>query len=278
MGTESMVCCYYCDEKFAKDKLLEHRREAHFKCHVCSKKFLSVGGMTLHFLQNHKDAKARELLVSEGVENEDTRNTKRARHAEPDGKLIETEICEREIIPPKMLAAHSGGQGEDTPSNLTKVEIPSSNLVDVVVAGAAVQPINDSDLAVPPSGCPQPQVPPHPASPTVAPVGLQQQPLSPVQNVIIPLSSTISPALPPSLPINGPRVPLACGSVSCPKTGCPPPVHSKKVRPALDNAHFVWNDEDISMEERRMSLMKYQVYDEISQTKAINAANLKHKK
>ncbi|KAF5192700.1 Suppressor of fri [Thalictrum thalictroides] len=270
--SESLVWCYYCDEKFAKDKLLSHQKEAHFKCHVCAKKFLSVGGMALHHLQNHKDVKANELPVSEGVENKHIRNTKRARHDEPDGELIKTEICETRIIPPKRLAAHSGDQGEDAPSNLTKVEIPSANLIGVVVAGAggvgfppesivgAVQPINDSELAAPPSGCPQLQVPPHPASPTVAPVGLHQQPSSPTQNVIIPLSSTTCPALPPSFPINGPRVPSAHVSVACPKTGCPPPpVLRKKVRPASDNVHFVWDDEAISMEERRMALLKYQL-------------------
>lgn len=55
----------------------------------------------------------------------------------------------------------------------------------------------------------------------------------------------------------------------------PPPVISNKVpstQPATNEVYLVWDDEAMSMEERRMSLPKYQVHDETSQMNSIDAA------
>ncbi|XP_077253449.1 zinc finger (C2H2 type) family protein [Tasmannia lanceolata] len=55
----------------------------------------------------------------------------------------------------------------------------------------------------------------------------------------------------------------------------PPPVISNKVpavQPATNEVYLVWDDDAMSMEERRMSLMKYQVHDETSQMNSIDAA------
>ncbi|XP_015900239.3 protein SUPPRESSOR OF FRI 4 [Ziziphus jujuba] len=55
----------------------------------------------------------------------------------------------------------------------------------------------------------------------------------------------------------------------------PPPVISNKApatQPATNEVYLVWDDEAMSMEERRMSLAKYQVHDETSQMSSIDAA------
>lgn len=55
----------------------------------------------------------------------------------------------------------------------------------------------------------------------------------------------------------------------------PPPVIANKapaVQPASHEVYLVWDDEAMSMEERRMSLPKYQVHDETSQMNSIDAA------
>ncbi|KAL5731318.1 Protein SUPPRESSOR OF FRI 4 [Ranunculus cassubicifolius] len=55
----------------------------------------------------------------------------------------------------------------------------------------------------------------------------------------------------------------------------PPPVISNKapVNPlATNEVYLVWDDEAMSMEERRMSLPKYQVHDETSQMNSVDAA------
>ncbi|KAL3520332.1 hypothetical protein ACH5RR_018481 [Cinchona calisaya] len=55
----------------------------------------------------------------------------------------------------------------------------------------------------------------------------------------------------------------------------PPPVIANKApvsQPAANEVYLVWDDEAMSMEERRMSLLKYQVHDETSQMSSIDAA------
>ncbi|KAK4360864.1 hypothetical protein RND71_019816 [Anisodus tanguticus] len=55
----------------------------------------------------------------------------------------------------------------------------------------------------------------------------------------------------------------------------PPPVITNKApanQPATNEVYLVWDDEAMSMEERRMSLPKYQVHDETSQMTSIDAA------
>ncbi|MQM17369.1 hypothetical protein Taro_050340 [Colocasia esculenta] len=55
----------------------------------------------------------------------------------------------------------------------------------------------------------------------------------------------------------------------------PPPVVSNKLpasQPATNEVYLVWDDEAMSMEERRMSLPKYQVHDETTQMNSIDAA------
>ncbi|KAJ4975179.1 hypothetical protein NE237_000285 [Protea cynaroides] len=55
----------------------------------------------------------------------------------------------------------------------------------------------------------------------------------------------------------------------------PPPVIANKapaVQPGTNEVYLVWDDEAMSMEERRMSLPKYQVHDETSQMNSVDAA------
>ncbi|XP_028111539.1 protein SUPPRESSOR OF FRI 4-like isoform X2 [Camellia sinensis] len=55
----------------------------------------------------------------------------------------------------------------------------------------------------------------------------------------------------------------------------PPPVIANKApanQLATNEVYLVWDDEAMSMEERRMSLLKYQVHDETSQMSSIDAA------
>jgi hypothetical protein len=55
----------------------------------------------------------------------------------------------------------------------------------------------------------------------------------------------------------------------------PPPVIANKApatQPGAAEVYLVWDDEAMCMEERRMSLPKYQVHDETSQMSSIDAA------
>ncbi|XP_043690220.1 protein SUPPRESSOR OF FRI 4-like [Telopea speciosissima] len=350
----SKVWCYYCDREFDDEKILvQHQKARHFKCHVCHKKLSTAGGMAIHVLQVHKE------------------NVTKVPNAKPERESTEIEIFGMQGIPPDILTAHYGEQDEDAPSKMIKLEIPTPKLGSMVPGAVgvgfppqstlgAMQPIYNSALAVPPSGWPvpprpQPWFPQHPALsiPPVAPVGLAQQPLFPIQTGQLPLSSTTSPHQPP-FPITPPGLPsstllvpavsqplfpisvsatapthsspfsapvlstttppsasaelkslldtyssvntsteniyhvptLQGGSfvnshtyASGPNTGGPsigpPPVIANKApagQPGANEVYLVWDDEAMSMEERRMSLPKYQVHDETSQMNSIDAA------
>ncbi|KAK4261836.1 hypothetical protein QN277_004781 [Acacia crassicarpa] len=153
---------------------------------------------------------------------------------------------------------------------------------------------------------PTSQVAPPGLPPTSTPVS---QPLFPVvgNNHTMAQSSTfstpsLSSSVPSALPSNAPAdayssanttltnnyqvLGVAGGTpgnshsyASGPNTGGPsigpPPVISNKApatQPATNEVYLVWDDEAMSMEERRMSLPKYQVHDETSQMSSIDAA------
>ncbi|XP_023003038.1 protein SUPPRESSOR OF FRI 4-like [Cucurbita maxima] len=138
-----------------------------------------------------------------------------------------------------------------------------------------------------------PQITP-PGLPSTTPSVLVSQPLFPVvsnshgstQSSPFPSSS-----LPTSIPLTSAAeikgsLSIHLGGVlsnshsyaSGPNTGGPsigpPPVIANKapIQPSTNEVYLVWDDEAMSMEERRMSLTKYQVHDETSQMSSIDAA------
>ncbi|XP_076888703.1 protein SUPPRESSOR OF FRI 4-like isoform X2 [Bidens hawaiensis] len=159
---------------------------------------------------------------------------------------------------------------------------------------------------------PQPLFPVQTMRPPAAPPGLQpsfpiappvSQPLFPVVSSNGLPSQTSPYSAPTSVPlttpsdlnttdphnINMPRAYLAPGFqggvtsshsyASGPNTGGPsigpPPVIANKapaIQPATNEVYLVWDDDAMSMEERRISLPKYQVHDETSQMSSIDAA------
>lgn len=46
----------YCDREFEDEKVLtNHQKAKHFKCHICSKKMNTAGGLVVHVSQVHKE-------------------------------------------------------------------------------------------------------------------------------------------------------------------------------------------------------------------------------
>ncbi|CAA6669859.1 unnamed protein product [Spirodela intermedia] len=135
----------------------------------------------------------------------------------------------------------------------------------------------------------------------IGPPGLPSSAPFPVSQPLFPISTSSAPSLgPPGLPsstasVSQPLFPITSTSsipsqggasflsshmyASGPNTGGPsigpPPVISNKPpasQPATNEVYLVWDDEAMSMEERRMFLPKYQVHDETSQMNSIDAA------
>ncbi|KAF7112936.1 hypothetical protein RHSIM_Rhsim13G0133800 [Rhododendron simsii] len=258
-----------------------------------------------------------------------------------------------------VVAEASEVQKDDAPSKMPKVEFPSSVLPGSLGIQYPSQPTLGTmqpvyNPAVPPTGWPVPPRPQPwfpqrpPVSVAPAPMGLIQQPLFPIQNVRPSVSSTTSPAFPPSLPLAPPgltpatpvavsqplfpvvtnnnniptqstpfptpmlptsiqssspvelKISIDGNSASAasnyhplgiqgatpvnsrsyasgpntggPSIGPPPVIANKAPQLATNEVYLVWDDEAMSMEERRMSLQKYQVHDETSQMSSIDAA------
>ncbi|XWS40481.1 hypothetical protein CRYUN_Cryun18bG0143700 [Craigia yunnanensis] len=139
-----------------------------------------------------------------------------------------------------------------------------------------------------------------PGLPTSTPTLPVSQPLFPVVNNNVPAqSSPFSASLPTNVPpstssevkgssevhssvntsVTGGAGANSHSYASGPNTGGPsigpPPVIANRapaIQPAINEVYLVWDDEAMSMEERRMSLAKYQVHDETSQMSSIDAA------
>ncbi|KAJ2749816.1 hypothetical protein GGI19_005458 [Coemansia pectinata] len=77
--------CWYCEREFEDEKvLIQHQRAKHFKCHICSRRLNSAGGMFIHVAQVHKENITRvpnamagrdkaeiEIFGSDGIPEED---------------------------------------------------------------------------------------------------------------------------------------------------------------------------------------------------------------
>ncbi|KDP23902.1 hypothetical protein JCGZ_27102 [Jatropha curcas] len=191
----------------------------------------------------------------------------------------------------------------------TAVSIPPT--ASVGYAQQPLFPVQNLRPPLPPATSPAlqaSQVTP-PGMPSSTPPIPVSQPLFPVVNNNLPQSSPFSAPLPstnipssssaeakgsvdvhsgvnsslttsyhnPSIP--GGTLANSHSYASGPNTGGPsigpPPVIANKApvtQPAVNEVYLVWDDEAMSMEERRMSLAKYQVHDETSQMSSIDAA------
>ncbi|VFQ83390.1 unnamed protein product [Cuscuta campestris] len=345
------VWCYYCDREFDDEKILvQHQKAKHFKCHVCQKKLSTAGGMAIHVLQVHKESVTKVPNAKSGRES------------------TEIEIYGMQGIPPDVLAAHYGEEEEGTPSKAAKAGVSAPQYVGGVLPGSFPAaypphatlgpgpPMYSTGMPIPRAGWaapPRPQMwySQYPSVSALPPQSLSmpQLPLFPVQNVRLPVSSTVPPTTsqpsfaitPPGMqastsapPVSQPLFPvlppnaISQGSpfsasklstsistevpnsvdtnlsnsipavngyqgagnqaaapsnshsyASGPNTNGPsigpPPVIANKApasQPTTNEVYLVWDDEAMSMEERRVSLPKYQVHDVTSQMSSIDAA------
>ncbi|KAK3432432.1 hypothetical protein EUGRSUZ_E04313 [Eucalyptus grandis] len=299
----SKVWCYYCDREFDDEKILvQHQKAKHFKCHACHKKLSTASGMAIHVLQVHKEAVTKVPNAKPGRESTEIEiygmqgippDVLAAHYGEEDEEAPSKAAKVEPRSAPLAPNIVPGALGVRYPPQ------PTLGAVPPVYNALSVPP---GGWAIPPR--PQPWFPPYPAvshpPPMPAPLPPMQQPLFPVPTAV---PSTSSATYPSSLQITPPGLPsssnaqnspadlkslaahasvsptIADGSAvnshsyaSGPNTGGPsigpPPVITNKApatQPATNEVYLVWDDEAMSMEERRMSLPKYQVHDETSQ-------------
>ncbi|CAI9090673.1 OLC1v1025491C1 [Oldenlandia corymbosa var. corymbosa] len=170
-------------------------------------------------------------------------------------------------------------------------------VTQVVMPPQPLFPVQGMRPPMPPAGplglqVTMPMVPPGlPSSTAPVPVSQPLFPVVPTNNIPGQGSPFSAPTIPTSLPLSSPAELASNASLTAatpvnshsyasgPNTGGPsigpPPVIANKApvsQPAGNEVYLVWDDEAMSMEERRMSLLKYQVHDETSQMSSIDAA------
>mmetsp|Transcript_22968 Transcript_22968/g.65707 ORF Transcript_22968/g.65707 Transcript_22968/m.65707 type:complete len:274 (+) Transcript_22968:75-896(+) len=64
--------CYYCDREFDDEKVLvQHQKAKHFKCHQCHRKLDTATGLVVHMLQVHKETITKVPNALDGRDNPD---------------------------------------------------------------------------------------------------------------------------------------------------------------------------------------------------------------
>eukprot|EP00026_Physarum_polycephalum_P013086 Phypoly_transcript_13455.p1 GENE.Phypoly_transcript_13455~~Phypoly_transcript_13455.p1 ORF type:complete len:319 (-),score=74.30 Phypoly_transcript_13455:104-1012(-) len=266
-GEVVQVYCWYCERKFEDEKVLvAHQKAKHFKCHVCHKKLTTAGGMVVHVFQVHKE------------------NITKVPNSKPGRDSVKYEIYGMEGIP------EEGDEDDENPNKRPRLDTPTG------VAGMP-PPL----LPTPLYGQPFPGAPPQQFGPPGFQGGYPPGPWTPGATGMLPPPAHIPPQFPPgappgaipSQPPSAPGRPLfpiqnpgAPGFAPPGAPGAFPayanPQHTQQPtspnQPLLQlphaqppyglapgaqqsDAYLVYDDETMSVEEKRAELERYR-YDE----------------
>ncbi|KAK3129448.1 hypothetical protein QOZ80_6BG0479860 [Eleusine coracana subsp. coracana] len=292
------VFCYYCDREFDDEKILvQHQKAKHFKCHVCHKKLSTASGMAIHVLQVHKESVTKvpnakpgresteiEIFGMQGIP-ADVLAAHYGEEEDPSSKVARVEVPQ---VRPVVM-----------PTNPLGMPFPPRPAYGVAppIYNPALNPLMVRPPVWPPRPAqvwyPQqpnvlspmtsattsfPMVPPGVPSPVAPQVS---QPLFPVNTSSVngaASSPFVASVAPGTIQTNSPAAPAGAYGTNHQGTGAvgsPPSVANSKTfgtQPATNEVYLVWDDEAMSMEERRLSLPKYQVHDETSQMHSVDAA------
>ncbi|XP_060579965.1 BUB3-interacting and GLEBS motif-containing protein ZNF207-like isoform X1 [Ruditapes philippinarum] len=278
--------CWYCNREFDDEKILiQHQKAKHFKCHICHKKLYTGPGLSIHCMQVHKEKVDKvpnsvpgrhnieiEIYGMEGIPDDDLREHERQKHN-------------------KAAAAKDGGDDSDEDSNQgPKPPVPAANGIPAPpVPASAPMPFMGGMPPIPPPmgmapmgmrpgmgpmgpmgpmmgpgmgpmpprpympGMPGAAVPPMSASQMSAP----SKPLFPSAAASSSPSSSATTAGPPK-----PTFPSAATITSSPSTSNSatitgaPQIKKPESSSGL-TSKLMHPDEDISLEEKRLSMSKY---------------------
>jgi len=280
---ESKPYCWYCTREFDDEKILiQHQKAKHFKCHICHKKLTTAGGMVVHVYQVHKE------------------NITKVPNARPGRDSIQFEIYGMEGIPDENGLALDKLTSTETPPGAVP-NFPTGGPPGVQPGGMVppgqigpppnmpgVPPMHGGPMP-PMMGVNAPGMPPRmpgfphgppmmgpgpmgwPPAPGMAPWGMPP-------NMGPPMGHGTPPAVgtPPSplFPIGGqaamaqsPAVsPAAYGAQTLAPgarpSGASPIIPQTQAAAAVQGQfHLIYDDETMSMEEKRAELDRYR-YDE----------------
>lgn len=238
--------CWYCERQFDDEKILiQHQKAKHFKCHICHKKLTTAGGMVVHVFQVHKE------------------NVTKVPNSKPGRDSVKYEIYGMEGIPEEEDLSESDPKKQKTTGGDS---IP-------------VAPIGGSPAYPPPNAYAPPAYPPMgyappPGYPMWPPPGQWAPPMGYPPAPGAPYGAP--PLMPGMMPGGMPPAP-AYGAYGAPMMSATPYGAQPPYVPAASTAapaataaavpaapaqtNLIFDDPELSMEEKRAELEKYR-YDE----------------
>eukprot|EP00123_Amoebidium_parasiticum_P005657 comp16806_c0_seq1/m.15202 comp16806_c0_seq1/g.15202 ORF comp16806_c0_seq1/g.15202 comp16806_c0_seq1/m.15202 type:complete len:300 (-) comp16806_c0_seq1:199-1098(-) len=219
-GKAQKPWCWYCDRDFDDEKILiQHQKAKHFKCHVCSRKLNTAGGMVIHCMQVHKE---KVTVVP---------------NSKPGRESVDIEIFGMEGIPEADLDAKAEERGGE---KRQKTENGTAAPAAPVITAVAAIPIFPPGVGMPPPPpgfmFPPGVVPGAPGVPLAPPFGLPPgfPPMPPgfvpppgfppMLPGMIPPPGAIPPGIPPGAPVPPGAPPVAPSAFPAyGPPGAPPP-------------------------------------------------------
>lgn len=271
----------YCNREFDDEKILiQHQKAKHFKCHICHKKLYTGPGLAIHCMQVHKET------------------IDRIPNALPNRNSVDIEIYGMEGIPENDIREHEKSRGSDyiPPSTSSFPVKPLLPVTAPLLAAGLVPPLslptagpslpvapfpgmqsfppppagiplpNHHNFPPLPAGIPPPPLPPPGQPPVIAfQMNLPRKPLFPAAASALlqqpPPVIQMPPSAPPPLPA-APEPVASAVSTGPASTGPAPAVEERPavqlVPPASGSSRIVHPDEDLSLEELRARLPRYQ--------------------
>jgi len=232
--------------------LIQHQKAKHFKCHICHRKLSTASGMVIHVFQVHKES------------------ISKVPNAKPGRDSIQFEIYGMEGIPPDSEPPQ-GLALEDTSSESNKKQ----KVEETETSSDDPPPIPNAPTLYPVPTMMNPMMPPMPGQmpgPMPGQMPIRMYPPNMPWGMPPPMGSPWG--LPPMSP--SPLFPIRpnpnAGMHSIiPPTSIEPVVPIvpivptgifAKTQPVVPQAILVYSDENVSMEEKRAELQKYQFSEE----------------
>ncbi|RHZ79621.1 hypothetical protein Glove_143g54 [Diversispora epigaea] len=295
--------CWYCERDFEDEKvLIQHQKAKHFKCPHCNKKLNTAGGMVVHVAQVHKETidtvpnaiKGREsvdveIFGMEGIPQQDAMaHAQSLENNQPSKKMrteeTSTELSSEEIK--KQLAQHQAMMQNNPQGNPT---FPFPAFPTAQQSMPSLMPHQYSQFYQRPGVPPAPTFQPGPFRPNLLPgqtlPGQPWRPTTPVgtslygtapYGVPIPSPNNLQSTIFPNRPVNNmyqQNVPIPTTSTTVPDSNAQQESanNQQNAQKSASKVVLVYNDNEVSMEEKRAELEKYKVSEEqLSQVHAID--------
>ncbi|XP_068251223.1 BUB3-interacting and GLEBS motif-containing protein ZNF207-like isoform X2 [Palaemon carinicauda] len=289
--------CWYCNREFDDEKILiQHQKAKHFKCHICHKRLYTGPGLSIHCMQVHKETIDKvpnalpnrnnieiEIYGMEGIPEEDLKDHERQRAGRVGGGNKRQDDDDDEDSqsslpgqsnppppsmppqgPPGPMGPMMGPTGPMMP--MMGPMGPMSHMPPFMGGPGMMGPMGPMGPLPPPGGPPVSSAPGATPAPNKPLFPSAAQHTTTANNQIGP----VKPAFPAYSQANGQSTPNVMAS------GGGGGVHQEKLepkKPALittvsANSRIIHPEEDISLEEKRAGMPRYQQAPRVSPQRA----------